>query len=828
MSQRIPLFSISLLSATALGYEVLLMRLFSIIQWHHFAYMIISLALLGYGISGTLIALFQKPLLKHFNFAYPGLLIVFSLSTLGCYLIVQQIPFNAEEIFWDPHQLIYLSSIFLLLSIPFIFAASALCLALARYPDYISRIYGMDLLGAGTGSVAVVLLLFLVFPMTALMLIGLLGLLSSFIAAKELNLSQRWLTPSIIIAGCIILLAGINSTLNISPYKELNQILRIKGTQIISQHSSPLGLLSVVESPVVPLRHAPGLSLNNVQEPLAQLGLFTDAGGMTAITRYPQHTRELAYLDQLTSALPYHLNEIERLLVVGAGGGADILQAQYHQVNNIDAVEINAQVVDLLENEFAAYSGNLYQKKNTKVHIDDVRGFLSTISTDKKAQFDLIQVSLMDSFTASASGLYALNESYLYTREALQTYIEHLSADGYLAISRWVKTPPRDALKMFATAIAALEQLQKKDIYKHLLLIRSWQISTLLIKNSAFTAKEIDAMKSFSQQRSFDIAWYPGIKEAEVNQFNIFDQAYFYQGARSLLSEYPEQFLQKYKYYLYPATDNKPFFHHFFKWSVLPELLSLRGQGGVLLMEMGYFILIATLLLAIAASIILILLPLVAYRRLQSISSVKNSSPKSSPKSSSINSIKLVLYFFMIGLAFLFIEIAFMQKFILFLHHPIYSISIVLTAFLINAGIGSIWSRHLVETYSYQKVIRWAIYGIIALSLLYMVILNPLFSWLIALPIVFKIALSLILIAPLAICMGMPFPLALSTLGDNTEDQGQAYIPWAWGVNGCASVISAVLASILAIHFGFTMVVIIAIILYFFCLLLFPGISVKG
>jgi hypothetical protein len=823
MSQRIPLFSISLLSATALSYEVLLMRLFAIIQWHHFAYMIISLALLGYGISGTLIALFQKQLLKHFNFAYPGLLILFSLSSLSCYLMVQQIPFNAEEIFWDPHQLVYLLSIFLLLSIPFIFAASAICLALAQYPDYISRIYGMDLLGAGAGSFAIVLLLFLVFPMTALILIALLGLFSALVAARELNLKQRWLTPGIIIAGCIIFFTGVSSTLNISPYKELSQILRINGTQIIRQNSSPLGLLSIVESPVVPLRHVPGLSLNNLQEPLAQLGLFTDAGGMTAITRYPRQSGELAYLDQLTSALPYHLNNIQRLLVVGAGGGSDILQAQYHQVDNIDAVEINAQVVDLLKNEFAEYSGKLYQQQNIKVHIEDVRGFLSSIGTDKKTQFDLIQISLMDSFSASASGLYALHESYLYTQEALQSYIEHLSADGYLAISRWVKTPPRDALKMFATAIKALQQLDKKNINQHLLLIRSWQISTLLIKNSAFTENEITAVKSFCQQRSFDIAWYPGISKNEVNRFNIFNQAYFYQGAGALLGEHAEQFLQEYKYYLYPATDDQPFFHHFFKWSVLPELLSLRGQGGVLLMEMGYLILIATLLLAIAASIVLILLPLLAYRKTQSVSSANGSSHNSSP----INRSKLFLYFFMIGLAFLFIEIAFMQKFILFLHHPIYSISIVLAAFLINAGIGSTWSRYLVKNYSYQKVIKWAISGIIVLSLLYIVILNPLFSWLIALPIVFKIVLSLILIAPLAICMGMPFPLALSTLGDNTDGQGQAYIPWAWGVNGCASVISAVLASILAIHLGFTVVILIAISLYYFCLLLFPGICIS-
>lgn len=820
MSQRIPLLSISLVSAAALAYEVLLMRLFAIIQWHHFAYMIISLALLGYGISGSLIAVFQKQLLKHFNFVYPALLTLFSLSTLICYLLVQQIPFNAEAIFWDPYQLVYLLSLFLLLSIPFIFAASAICLAFAHYPDNISRIYGMDLLGAGAGSFIIILILFVVFPMTALTIIALLGLLSAFTAVWELNLRKHWLMNSFIIfSGCIILFTGLNSTLTISPYKELSQILRINGTQVIKQKSSPLGLLSVVDSSVVPLRHAPGLSLNNLQEPLPQLGLFTDAGGLTAITRYPQYKTELAYLDQLTSALPYHLNKIQRLLVVGAGGGSDILQALYHQVDNIDALEINAQIVDLLKNEFARYSGNLLQQQNIKVHIEDVRGFLSTLSTEQNNQFDLIQISLMDSFSTSASGLYALNESYLYTQEALQIYIEHLSDNGYLAISRWVKTPPRDALKMFATAIEALKESNKKEIKQHLLLIRSWQISTLLIKNSAFTEKEIAAVKLFCRQRSFDIAWYPGISKNEVNQFNIFKQAYFYQGAAALLGNHPEQFLQDYKYYLYPATDDRPFFHHFFKWSVLPELLSLRGQGGVLLMEMGYLILIATLLLATAASIVLILLPLFFYRKTQSVSSADGRSHNSSP----VNRSKLLLYFFMIGLAFLFIEIAFMQKFILFLHHPVYSISIVLAAFLINAGIGSIWSRLLVKKYSCQKILHWAISGIIVLSLLYIVILNPLFSWLTALPIVLKIALSLILIAPLAICMGMPFPLALSILAE--ERKGQTYIPWAWGVNGCASVISAVLASILAIHSGFTLVILIAISLYFFCLLLFPGIS---
>lgn len=835
MLMKPPLLSLGLISATALAYEILLMRLFSIIQWHHFAYMIISLALLGYGISGTLVSLLQTTLLKPkhrwFHITYPLFLFLFSLSSFGCFFLAQSIPFNPEAIIWDTQQIWNLLGIFLLLSTPFVLAASAICLVFIHYPEQIAKIYSMDLMGAGFGSIAIILMLFFVFPITALLIISLSGLTATLIALQEtqqLSIKKtinknatRTFSFIIVLTGLFYISSFQYWQLNISPYKDLSTTLNIGGTQIIEQQSSPLGLLEIVESPQFPFRHAPGLSLHNSQEPLEQLGLFSDAANMTAITRYPDELEKLSYLDQLTSALPYHLNTINRLLIVGAGGGSDILQARFHKTQNIDAVELNSQIIELLSNQFAAYSGHIYLQDNINIHSGDIRGFLSKKESSNDGNYDLIQISLMDSFNASASGLYALNESYLYTIEALQTYLQHLNPDGYLAISRWVKTPPRDAIKMFMTAITALEQYQIQPAAHHLVLIRGWQTATLLVKKNPFKASEIEALKQFCQARAFDVVWYPGIKAGETNQYNHFREAYFYQAARALLNDMDsrQQFLQNYKYDVNPASDDKPFFHHFFKWSVFKELISLREQGGLVLVEMGYIVLFVTLLLAIVSSIILIILPLIVFHF--------RSGAKAEYSLSALDRLQLFIYFFSIGLAFLFIEIAMMQKFILYLYHPIYAIPVILAAFMIFAGLGSAWTKQLLLRFSAQQLLLGAIMGIVFIGVFYSYFLGSFFAMTASYPIIIKIILSLLLIAPLAVCMGMPFPLALGALSvsSSSGSSNTAYIPWAWGINGCASVISAVLASLLAIHFGFNLVIIFGLGLYLLCLITFimPG-----
>jgi SAM-dependent methyltransferase len=779
------------------------MRLFSIIQWHHFAYMIISLALLGYGISGTVVAIAQRHLLSKYKLVYFSCLVLFALTSSGCFLVAQAIPFNAEEIFWDSWQAVYLLLIFIILTLPFFFAATAVCLSLIRFPEQVSRIYAVDLIGAGIGSLGIILFLYVAFPLPALITISLMGLLTALVACWELQLINRiWLTTGIIFAMALLIITPLLFTLNISPYKSLQQILRINGTKIINERSSPLGLVSVVASDETPIRYIPGLSLKATQEPLSQLAIFTDADNMAVITRKADNPEKLAYLDQISSALPYHLKKLDQVLILGAGGGTDILQANFHKVLKIDAVELNPQLIDLVGNQFKQFTGSLYQQSNISVHQGEARDYL----TRSQQHYDLIQLALMDAFNASSSGLYALNESYLYTIEALQLYLQHLKPDGYLAITRWIKIPPRDTLKMFVTAVDALKKSGIQSPDRQLVLIRSWQTSTLIIKNGIFNAEELNQVKVFCDDRSFDIAYVPDITPAEVNRYNRLNQPVFYSAALALLSERRDSFLDQYKFNITPATDDRPYFHQFFRWSALPEILRLRHQGGMSLLESGYMIFIATLLIASLLSFALILAPLGFYHT------------RSAKESNQIKRSQVIFYFLAIGLAFLFIEIAFMQKFILFLHHPIYSIAVTLTAFLVFAGQGSHWSLHLSQNRTQKQAIRLAVLAITLLSLTYLWLLEPLFTLLITIPPYSKILLTILLIAPLAFFMGMPFPLAMASL----SQQAESLIPWAWGVNGCASVISAVLATLLAIHYGFLTVIVLAVMLYISIIFIFP------
>jgi hypothetical protein len=797
--------TIALLSATALGYEILLMRLFSIIQWHHFAYMIISLALLGYGASGTFLAFVQSRLLSHYPLALLINLALFGLTAMPSFLVAQQIPFNPEEMLWNWREPVRLMFIYLLLSLPFFFVANAIALTFSSFSKLITRVYAFDLFGAGVGSLGVILILYIIPPLAALSLVSALGIACIAVAAWELHLSKRlWIGAAVLLSMAIVVWPGQGpSGLVLSPYKDLSQTLRVSGARVIAERFSPMAILQVVENDRVPLRYAPGMSLNARSSPPAQLGLFSDGGSTGTITRDSGDPRAVDFLDQLTSALPYHLQHAHRVLVLGAGGGMDVLQALYQDTEEIHAVELNPQVVELVSKDYAEFSGGLYNKPGVQLHTAEGRGFVSARGT----RYDLIQLALQDSSGASSTGLYALSESYLYTSEALQTYLDHLKSGGYLAISRWIKLPPRDTLKLFVTAIEALRHAGVEEPGKRLILIRGWQTSTLLVKNGEFTADEIRAMRDFSQQRAFDVAWYPGISAGEPNRFNIFREPYLYQGAQALLGPHSQSFMEQYKFKLQPATDDRPYFHNFFKWSTLEEILELRGRGGMPLLEAGYPVLVATLAQALLASTLLILLPLVFLKR-----------QKQSSDSSGISQLRVVSYFFAIGLAFLFIEIAFIQKFMLFLHHPLFTASVVLASFLVFAGLGSNWSKRYSTQQCYWQGVKWAVAGILLTGMAYLLLLDTLFAWLVAWPTIARATVSIVLIAPLAFFMGMPFPLALTSLGAGAG----TLIPLAWGVNGCASVLSAVLATLLAIHFGFTLVVLLALLLYILAAMQFP------
>jgi hypothetical protein len=544
------------------------------------------------------------------------------------------------------------------------------------------------------------------------------------------------------------------------------------------------------------------MSLNATAEPPAQLGVFIDGDGLSVITRYSGDRQALAHLDQLTSALPYHLRPVNRVLILGAGGGADVLQALYHHATDIDAVELNPQFARLVTTDYAEFAGHLYQAPGVTLHTTEARSFV----TSSPGVYDLIQVSLLDSFSASASGQYALSESHLYTTEALAEFLQKLAQGGFLSITRWIKLPPRDTLKLFATAIAALRASGINDPGQQLILLRGWQTSTLLVKNGAVSAQDLERVRAFCAARSFDVAWYPGITRGESNRYNRLRDAWFHDAAQALLGEQRERFLDDYKFNLRPASDDQPYFFHFFKWRTLAEVLQLRERGGASLTDAGYLVLVATLAQAVIASLLLILLPISLYQR------------RTNPAKQGVRRSMVMGYFFILGLAFLFIEIAFIQKLLLFLHHPLYAVAVVLSSFLVFSGLGSAWLGRI-SPGGRGRRLGQAVTGIVVLGTVYLLSLDPLLDHLAMLPDAMRILISVALIAPLAFCMGMPFPLGLGRLADHAPD----LMPWAWAINGCASVISAVLATLLAIHLGFSTVIAVALALYAMALWVFPA-----
>ncbi len=791
------------MSAAVLAYEVLLMALFSLIQWHHFAYLVVSIALLGFGISGSLLVFTAPYLAGRFRGFATSQACLFALSALMGFLLAQQLSFNPQELIWDHHHWLRLALVILLLTLPFFFAANLIGMALIEFRDRLAQIYAADLLGAGFGALGIIGTLFLLSPSQALILVSVLGLGAAAAIWIECR-GRAWSALAAFVIATLVLyqLPADWSEPRISPYKELSQALRIPGTRIIETRSSPLGVLNVIESPTLPLRHAPGLSLNARTEPPPQLGLFINAGGMSAITRYRGKREELAYLDELTSALPYHLQQPDKVLVLGAGGGAELLQSIYHEAGQIDAVEINPQVAELMLGRFAEFSGGLYEHESVSLQLAEARGFLQRGA----ATYDLIQVPMLDSFASSAGGVHGLNENYLYTIEALQQALSRLEPGGFIALTRWIKLPPRDSLKLFASAIEALKRAGVEDVAQRLILIRGLQTSTLLIKNAAISAAEIEALQAFCKTRAFDTAYYPGMPASQANRYNRLQSDYFYAAAQALLGDEREQFLRDYKFNLEPASDNRPFHFHFVKWRTLAELFELRYRGGSALIETGYLTLVITLILSLALSLLLILLPLLLPRRKQASASVR------------FGKLRVFTYFGALGLGFLLIEISFLQKFILLLHHPLHAAAVVLASFLIAAGFGSAFAQAFSNSLRARRITAYSILIIIMLGSAYLLLLGPLLQLAGGWPLSARILLSVILIAPLGFCMGIPFPLGLASISIGAP----ALTPWAWGINGCASVISAVLASLLAIHFGFNLVILIAMVCYLLAAVSYP------
>lgn len=812
-------FSVALLAGSIIAYEITLVRLFSIAQWHHFAHMIISLALLGFGASGTAISLTQGWLIgirsksdvvgQRFHNAYTICGLAYSIGVVGCFVLHQYVPFNPLMLVWQPSQVLSIFALYLILSLPFFFGAACIGLALLQFAGNVNRLYFFDLFGSGIGALGVIATMYLIPPAQYLTLISAVGFGAVLIANSGSWNARQW-RRIVLITGSAAAFIGYllfnPVTIKISPYKGLSSTLNFPDAQILNERHSPLGVLHVVRSDLI--RAVPGLSLNTQHPVQPQLGIFTDADAMTAITDFKGDLSRVSYLGDTTSALAYNLIESPHVLVLGAGGGGDVLSALYHSAASVDAVELNPQVLELVAKEQKDFAGHIYGQDSpylVQVHVAEARGFVR--GTTKR--YDLIQIALLDSVSASAAGTHALSESYLYTVEAFTDLYQHLTPGGIISITRWLKTPPRDMIRLFATTVEALDQIDGVVPAQQLAMIRGWRTGTLLIKKGTFHSADRTAIQDFCRERSFDVVYYPQMGEAEANRYNQLVEPIYFRAAQAILSNDRKQFYEGYPFNIRPTTDNRPYFFQFLRFDSLVQMVRTVGRSAIPFIEWGYLLLIATLIQAAVAGLVLILIPILFLKQEAALATAHNSHLIAPFRAS--ETWRVLIYFLSLGVGFMFIEMSFIQKFLLLLANPTYAVAVVLCAFLLFAGLGSLCSLRLgtvVKLRQPPPVIAIGMLSVIAL--VYLQLLPPIFHRFLASSDAVKIAVSVGLIAPLAFFMGMPFPLGIDWL----QKQHPHLIAWAWGINGYASVVSAILATCLAITFGFNIVILLAVGVY--------------
>jgi MFS family permease len=792
------------LSAAALLLESTYTRLLAVAQFYHFAFLVVSLALLGFGASGSLLSIFpgwyEKSRDRSRRSKLSTILAIsglgFTLSIVFSYIIINWLPFDSYSIAWDSRQVLYFGLYYLGLTIPFLFAGLGIGAALTTSPGKSNRVYAVNLFGSALGILLALIVMQLAGVPGAMVACGVIGLSVILASGWEVSKLGRLLVWGIAILGiaALIILSIANDRhvskigVTISPYKGLSYAQRIPGAEKLFGAWNAVSRLDVLSG--ASTRVMPGLSYTYTGNPPPQLGIGQDADSLQPITLIDP--RDFTAARYLPESIAFQLQPEAKILVLESGGGLGVMQALAGGARHVTAVVNNPLVLDAITK--SAPDMNVYSFQNVDTRIESSRVALR--SSDGK--FDLIFLPLSDPYRPVASGAYSLSENYLLTVESIADMVSNLSSNGILVVTSWLQTPPSEALRLFATLIESLERQGIERPGTKIIAYRGIQTMTFLVIPDSWSDERISQVRNFLSELRFDLVWAPDIEESDVNRFNkLVEPDYFHNFRDLILAESRQEFYTEYPFSIKPATDNSPFFFHFFKWEQTPEIIALFGRVWQPFGGSGYFVLLALLILVILLSSLLIILPLAVHHWRTAGFQVKD-------ENNQISTWRVFLYFGSIGIAFLFLEIPIIQKSILSMEHPIYAFTLVVLTILIFSSVGSLLARRL------WKARRWVLVALFGLS-----ILTPLWTTLIQdqtlgwsiIPRSLVLGISL---APLGLMMGVPFPMGLTWL----EKAGSRLVPWAWAVNGCASVIAAVLAAILVLSTSFSVVLILGAIFY--------------
>jgi SAM-dependent methyltransferase len=763
--------SIGLVSVSVLAFQLSLMQLLSISQWTHFAALVISVALLGFGASGTYIALFRKSLLARSDLLIPWSMLLSGVSMSGAFWVTQLEPFRFDSLraFAEGDQLLSLAATCLVLFIPFFCGALAIGLLFVRETEKAGRIYFANMVGSGAGAMLAVLLMSALLPEKLPAVAGAFGVFAAGLWRLRSGL-KGFLIP---LGGglLVVLLFGfLAPSPLLSEYKDLARTMNLPGAAVTFWRQSPHGFLQIASSPA--LRYAPGVSLAYDGDIPVQSGLFNNGNWYGTLNR-PDGTETASILDLTTLALPYEISPRGRVLVLGSGTGTLLAHALHRGAGEVVGVEGHETLVSLLSGDLAEASDSLAFAPGVQLHGGNPRTYLLT----KGPRFDLIVLPLQGSVGGS-SGIFALKEEYVLTVEAMREMWNRLTERGAISVSAWMDYPYRAPLRIAATLGEMLrgEGIETPDA--HLVAVRGWGTVTFAASRSPLDSSQVRRVREFCWKTRFDPALLPGLERSERARHNRLQDSVFFDYLDEILTGDAQSVYRTYPFRIAPSTDDRPFFSQFLKWGEVFGLDAIIGPQGVPFLEIGYLIVLVTLLLALVLSFLLIATPLMAGRRMGAHLS------------------RTMLYFGGLGVGYIFVEMFLIQRFVLPLGGTILSAAVVLGALLISSGGGSLWSTR----YPARRVTLLATTGAVAIGIcLYLIVLPLALPILLSLPFLPRLIGAVILIAPLGFAMGMPFPLGLRALSERRNAQ----VAWAWGINGCTSVVSTSLAVVVAVELGF-------------------------
>lgn len=768
--------AIGLISAAIIAFQLILMQILSYVQWYHFAYMIISIALLGFGAAGTFLTIFQQKLEKNYYTLFPFLLIVTAILIPVVVGIAnsEAVRFDSLLIFQDSRHIGKLILTYFIFFLPFLTGALAIGMSFSKFADQIGKIYFSNLIGSGIGGIIAIFFMQWIIPEQQSFAVAILAFVGGIVSLPK---NKKKLIRIIVPLSTLILIILFFYPPRLTPseYKDISKTMLLPDAKVEYRKSTPHGFVEIVSSPV--LRYAPGVSLAYRDSFPVRKVVFNNGNWMGCLLPQPLEANETNILDYTPQALPYHIENIKNALIINAGTGENVLLALSHQVARITANETNPEIFNILRQSFEGF----YQ-------VQPYQTMPRTLLTPDTNKYDLIELPIVGSFFGN-SGLNAVEPRYELTIEALREMWNKLSEKGMISLSCWMDYPVRNAYRLLATISLLLDENDIAHPPHHVVAIRSWCAITFLVKKSPFKRDEINKVRLFCENRMFDPLVLPEKQEIERDKYNILQDTTFFTHIDQLLSHEKETVIRQYPYRIHPTTDDRPFFFQFVRFKQIPQLISSIREKNFPFLDIGYVLIILTFVQIVFIAAIFILLPL-SFRPWKSR-----------------NKKWVLMYFSGLGLAYMFLEMVFIQHFTFYFGEPTYAASATLGILLFTSGLGSYYSGK----FQNNKKMRLAIPLVIAAILvLYAFVLSPILTATIGIALPLKITIAVVLLGTLGFFLGMPFPIGIDYLsGKNTDD-----IPWAWALNGYFSVISTVLATIISVELGYLLLLSMAAFIY--------------